>query len=57
VLLLPDLQLLITNTRLGGVDGPELMRQTRARKPVLAILHVAHAGGSGDGFPAGVPTL
>jgi hypothetical protein len=34
-----DIDLLITNTR-SGVDGPELMRRTRAKRPGMPILHV-----------------
>jgi CheY-like chemotaxis protein len=30
---LEDIDLLITSTRLGAVDGPELMRPTRAKRP------------------------
>jgi CheY-like chemotaxis protein len=30
---LPDVDLLITNTRLGIVDGPELMRRARDQGP------------------------
>jgi len=57
VTLLPDLHLLIANTRLGAVDGPELMSRTRALKPTLPILHVGHNQESDNGLPAGVPTL
>jgi CheY-like chemotaxis protein len=57
VTLLPDLNLLITNTRLGRVNGPELMRRTRHLKPDLPILHVAHVDDQEDGTPPGVPTL
>jgi CheY-like chemotaxis protein len=56
VVLLPDVDLLITNTRLGLVDGPELMRRTRGLRPDLPILHVSHDGMAVD-TPAGVPTL
>ena len=57
VVQLPDIDLLVTNTRLGVVDGPELMRQTRALRPDVAILHVVHYGDPGDGTPPHVPTL
>jgi CheY-like chemotaxis protein len=43
---IPDISLLVTNTRLGVVDGPELMRRTRQLRPSMAILHVVHEGGS-----------
>ena len=56
--LLPDVDLLITNTRLGLVDGPELMRRTRHLRPDLPILHVSHeAGTESVTAPPGVPTL
>ncbi len=54
---LPDIDLLITNTRLGAVDGPELIRQTRELRPGMPILHVVHHGDPGDGTPPDVPTL
>jgi DNA-binding response OmpR family regulator len=54
---LPSIDLLITNTRLGAVDGPELMRQTRAMRPDMPILHVIHRGDPNDGTPPDVPTL
>ena len=54
---IPDIDLLITNTRLGAVDGPELMRQTRVLRPGMPILHVVHHGDGGDGTPPGIPTL
>ena len=57
VQLLPELDLLITNTRLGTVDGPELMRRTRALKPDLPILHVAHDRAQAYETLPGVPTL
>jgi hypothetical protein len=51
------INLLITNTRLGIVDGPELMRRTREVKPDLPILHVVHGNDpAGDTRPS-VPTL
>ena len=57
VTLLPYLDLLITNTRLGHVDGPELMRRSRGLKPDLPILHVAHDQAEVDDTPPDVPTL
>jgi CheY-like chemotaxis protein len=54
---LPNIDLLITNTRLGAVDGPELMRRSRALRPKMPILHVIKAGDSGDGTPPDVLTL
>jgi CheY-like chemotaxis protein len=37
---LPAVNLLVTNTRLGFVDGPELMRRSRELQPGLPIIHV-----------------
>jgi DNA-binding response OmpR family regulator len=54
---IPDLDLLVTNTRLGGLDAPELIRRVRAQKPWLAILHVGDPLPDGDGPLADVPTL
>jgi CheY-like chemotaxis protein len=54
---LPDVDLLITNTRLGAVDGPELMRRTRELRPDMPILHVIHGGESDGGTPPDVLIL
>ncbi len=53
---IPDLDLVISNTRMCNVNVPELIVRVRAAKPWLAILHV------GDPLPssgplADVPTL
>jgi CheY-like chemotaxis protein len=57
VVQLQDIDLLITNTRLGAIDGPELITRTRERRPDMPILHVIHAGDSEDGTPPGIVTL
>jgi CheY-like chemotaxis protein len=57
VVQLPNIDLLVTNTRLGIVDGPELMRRARDLRPDLPILHVIHNGDSDGGTPPGVPSL
>jgi hypothetical protein len=54
---MPNIDLLITNTRLGAVDGPELMRRTRALRPDMPILHVIHDGDLHEGTPPDVLTL
>jgi CheY-like chemotaxis protein len=54
VVQLEDIDLLITNTRLGAVDAPELMRRVREKRPDLPILHVIHGSDSGGGIPPGV---
>jgi CheY-like chemotaxis protein len=45
VVQLPFIDLLVTNTRLGVVDGPELMRRAREIRPDLPIIHIIHDGG------------
>jgi two-component system cell cycle sensor histidine kinase/response regulator CckA len=57
VTLLPNVNLLVTNTRLGIVDGATLMRATRRLRPDLPILHVSHDPPQPDITPPGVPTL
>jgi DNA-binding response OmpR family regulator len=54
---IPDIDLLITNTRLGAVDGPELMRRAREQRPDMPILHVVHGGDTDGSVPPGVVTL
>lgn len=39
---IPDLDLLITNTRLSGLDAPELIRRVRQVRPQLPILHIGN---------------
>jgi CheY-like chemotaxis protein len=57
IVALPKVDILITNTRLGAIDGPELMRRTRQHHPGMPILHIVHDGDTGDGTPPDVPTL
>ncbi len=57
VIQLPTIDLLISNTRLGIVDGARLMRETRRLRPNLPILHVSHEPVQADITPPGVPTL
>src|SRR6478736_9116478 len=57
VALLPNVDLLITNTRLGVVDGPELMRRARVMHPDLPILHIIRGSDPDGGTPQRVPTL
>jgi CheY-like chemotaxis protein len=46
---IPDLDLLITNTRLRALGAPELIRRVREVRPTLPILHI------GDPLPADLP--
>lgn len=55
--LLPNIHLLLTNTRLGTVDGPEPMRHTREIHPGRPILHVVHQGCPNGDEPVDVLTL
>jgi DNA-binding response OmpR family regulator len=56
-LLIPDLQLLITNTRLGTESARELIRQVRREKPDLPILHVGNPLPDPEGLLKDVPSL
>jgi DNA-binding response OmpR family regulator len=53
--------LVISNTRVGGVAGPELVHELRAHLPKLAILYLANQGRSWVGLerqlPDDVPVL
>jgi len=57
ILQLPTIDLLITNTRLGIINGPELMRKTRQMRPDMPILHVVHGNDPDGDTPPGVPIL
>ena len=56
-LMLPRLDLLVTNTRLGTVSGRELIRRVRAEKPGIPILHIGEPLPDPDGLLADVPSL
>jgi DNA-binding response OmpR family regulator len=53
--------LLITNTRMPGLEGPEVIRRVREQLPELPILHVKNQDQPPDpppdGLPPDVPTL
>jgi two-component system cell cycle sensor histidine kinase/response regulator CckA len=60
-LALRKVDLLVTDTHMPGMNGPQLIRQVRERMPRLPILYIKnddeeHAGVP-DGLPADVPTL
>ena len=57
VVQLPSIDLLITNTRLGRVEGTELIRETRALRPGMPILHVIQEGERDDDTPPDVLIL
>ena len=56
-IMIPNLDLLVTNTRLGTVSGRELIRQVRAQKPGLPILHIGQPLPDPDGLLTDVPSL
>ena len=54
---LPEIDLIITNTRLTNCTSPELIRRVRKSNPWLAILHVGERLPAGDALLANVPVL
>jgi DNA-binding response OmpR family regulator len=56
-LLIPDLQLLITNTRLGTQLARDLIRRVRQEKPELPILHIGESVPDPDDLLHDVPSL
>jgi hypothetical protein len=54
---LPNIHLLVTNTRLGGMDGPSLIRLVRYMRPNVRILHVVEAHDADDTTPPDVLRL
>ena len=44
VIKLPGVDLLLTNTRSGVMNGPELIRLVRYMRPTVRILHIAEEG-------------
>lgn len=62
MLQVPDVDLLITNTRLGHgngvtIDGPKLIRLTRRLRPGIPILHVGDVDDEVIGLPDDVLEL
>jgi DNA-binding response OmpR family regulator len=55
--LIPDLDLLVTNTRWGSVSNRELIRLVRSKKPGLPILHIGEPMPNPDGLLDDVPAL
>ena len=56
-LILPDLDLVVTNTRWGTVSNRELIRLVRSKRPGLPILHIGAPMPNPDGLLDGVPAL
>ena len=60
VLSLREIDLLISNTNMPGLNGPQLIRQVRKEMPTLPILYVKNLDspeGTPEGLPPDVPTL
>lgn len=60
VMALRVVDLLITDTRMPGLAGPQLIRQVRAQFPALPILYLKNQTapvGIPDGLPPDVPVL
>jgi DNA-binding response OmpR family regulator len=51
---LRQVDLLVTNTSMPGMNGPELIRQVREKLPTLPILYVKNLD-SPNGVPEGLP--
>ena len=56
-LLIPDLDLLITNTRWGLVSNRSLIKAVRDKRPGLPILHIGEPMPNPDGLLDDVPAL
>ncbi|MBA3658961.1 MAG: hypothetical protein H0W67_05130 [Gemmatimonadales bacterium] len=55
--LIPGIDLLITNTRIGGHKAPWLIRQVRLQKPAMPILHIATGDTIDEPLPPDVHTV
>jgi DNA-binding response OmpR family regulator len=56
-LLIPELDLLVTNTRWGIVTNRELIEAVRSKRPELPILHIGDPMPNPDGLLDDVPAL
>lgn len=56
-LLIPELDLLVTNTRWGVVTNRELIKVVRTKRPELPILHIGDPMPNPDGLLDDVPAL
>jgi CheY-like chemotaxis protein len=52
---LPDIDLLVLNTDVTGMDTPTLVQKVRQEHPGLPVLHIGTS--AIPGMPPGVPTL
>ena len=56
-LVIPDLDLLITNTRWGSTTNRDLIKSVRNKRPGLPILHIGDPMPNPDGLLDDVPAL
>jgi DNA-binding response OmpR family regulator len=56
-LLIPELDLLVTNTRWGVVTNRQLIKLVRSKRPELPILHIGDPMPNPDGLLDDVPAL
>jgi two-component system, cell cycle sensor histidine kinase and response regulator CckA len=54
-LALREVDLLITNTSMPGLDGPALIRAVRKQLPTLPILYIKNIDAEHGGIPPGLP--
>ncbi len=52
---LKQIDLLISNTSMPGLNGPELIRAVRKQLPTLPILYVKNMDAEHSGIPPGLP--
>ena len=55
--MIPDLDLLITNTRWGSTTNRDLIKSVRNKRPGLPILHIGDPMPNPDGLLDDVPAL
>ncbi len=56
-LLIPELDLLVTNTRWGEMTNRELIKAVRSKRPEVPILHIGDPMPNPDGLLDDVPAL
>ncbi|MEO7986750.1 MAG: response regulator [Gemmatimonadales bacterium] len=52
---LRNVDLLVSNTHMEGLNGPQLIRQTRQKLPHLPILYIKNHDAEHEGVPEGLP--
>ena len=56
-LVIPHMDLLVTNSRIGNTTGRQLIRQVRDKRPRLPVLHIGEPLPNPDGLLDDVPSL